>query len=91
MDMIPRLNWNIHMQIWLQWSLHFQDLYQIDEVASQYQELISAVNHSFVSDKIFVSEIRLRVKEIEKKKYRCEFVLKDYSICDSVTKISMKG
>ena len=72
-------------------SINYQDLYQIDEVASEYQALIIAANHSFVNKTGFVSEIRLRVREIKQKKFRCEFVLKDYSICDSITKISLKG
>ena len=76
---------------WASWFIIFQDLYQIDEVASEYQALIIAVNHSFVNETSFVSVIRLRVEEIKKKIYRCEFVLKDYSICDSITEISFKG
>ena len=60
----------------------FQEVYKIDEISNNYKGNVIDVGHSTPEHDQLVSTIHLNF-ENQQHIYRCEFVLKDYSICFS--------
>ena len=69
---------------------YLQDVYGIDEISIDYKGFVISANHSRIKGN-FSSTIVFRHKEMRFGVYRCEFVLKDYSICAKTILIENNG
>ena len=71
--------------------VYFQDVYDIDEISGNYKGLVINASHSATSKDTFSSTIVIRKKKLHYEIYRCEFVLKNYSICAQTIGVKNDG
>ena len=67
----------------------FQEIYKIDEISKDYKENVISVVHTTPGEGQIMSAIHLNFDK-QRHIYRCEFVLKDYSICFSTFSVTGK-
>ena len=72
------------------WYL-FQEVYNIDEISEAYAASVINTSHSVIQEGNFSSALVIHTKDIPYEEYRCEFVLKDYSICAKTIRLDNTG
>ena len=65
----------------------FKATHGIDHISDAYAAQIVNTSHSVTPDDNFVSAIVIDATEMHYEEYRCEFVLKDYSVCAKTVRV----
>ena len=65
-----------------------QETYNINEISHDYKTLVINESHSVEKNGIITSTLAIFANVLPYKEFRCEFVLRDYSICAMIIRMS---
>ena len=73
---------------WCVMSLYLlQSIYNIDEISQEYTQMIAREEHDTIPSDSVHSTLEIVLTEMNYEEFRCEFVLRDYSICSKTTRV----
>ena len=68
-----------------------QTIYNIDKISQEYTQVIAGEEHDSTPSESVHTTLEIVLSEINYDEFRCEFVLRDYSICSKTTRIQRAG